>query len=162
MALTNSERQKLFRERKKDQARKSPDIIDAYLKTPFSEWMGNSWDDVTTYLEWLGVRQIPNYAADGDTDPDRWEELEPDRKSIGRAERMVTMFLDGAIELARFINQYKTEEVNARIAEIEAADLTDPAVRKKALADIAMLSKYRDDLKRDVRWTLPQWKVKGE
>ncbi|MCF6370967.1 hypothetical protein [Rhizobium halophilum] len=113
------------------------------------------------YLETAGIA-IPDYAVAGDSDPEWKEEDGPNRGSIGRAERIVGLLLDAAGALAGQINQYKTDEINARITELEQADLNDPDVRKQALADIVTLTKIRDQLQKQVRWTLPQWRVKSD
>lgn len=161
MAMTPAEKQKIYRERKKEQVKKAPDRLDGFLKQPFSEWMEDRWSDVIIDLDLIGVKEIIEFPAAGDIDPfwqEEWGEG-PNRRSIGCAERMVGVFLDAAVQLAGSINAYKTDQVNARIAEIEAADLTAPADKSKALADITRLSKYRDELQKQVRWILPQWKV---
>jgi hypothetical protein len=82
--------------------------------------------------------------------------------SLARAEIMVGCLIDAAGELARIINGYKRDEIDARIAEIEQSDLSDADTKKKAFADMARLKKMRDQLDKQVRWTFPQWKVTGE
>jgi hypothetical protein len=125
--------------------------------------MAEHWNDVTIYLEWIGVEQVPDYTADGDTDPDWSEETDgPYRGALGRAERMVGYYLDAADTLAHWINRYKQDEINARINELEQVDFSDPAAKKQALADIVRLTKYRDQLQKHVRWSLPQWEIKSE
>jgi hypothetical protein len=165
MALTPAEKQKRYRERKEKEAQVRAHETNSFLKQPFDEWLGNLWSDEITFdLDLVGVQSVGDFPGNGDIDPfwkEEWGEG-PNRGAIGAAERMVGVLGEAAYNLARRINQYKSEEIAARIAEIEAADLTDPAVKKQALADIAKLTKYRDELSKSVRWTLPQWKVKGE
>ncbi|BCH60420.1 hypothetical protein RvVAR0630_30440 [Agrobacterium vitis] len=163
MVKTAAEYQRAYRERLKEREKEAVGNADEAFKMPFHEFMADHWSDVTTYLEWSGVDVLPDYAADGDHDPDWVEETDgPYRGALGRAERMVGHYLDAANTLAMWINRYKEQEINARIAELEASDLNDPDARKQALADIVKLTKYRDQLSKQVRWTLPQWKVKGE
>jgi hypothetical protein len=159
MKKTSAQYQREYRQRLKDRAKFATDPTDAITKRPFSE--GDPWEVLDWYLETAGIA-IPDYAAAGDSDPEWKEEDGPNRGSIGRAERIVGLLLDAASALAGQINQYKTDEINARIAELEKADLSDPDVRKQALADIVTLTKIRDQLQKQVRWTLPQWKVRGD
>ncbi len=163
MVKSAAEYQRAYRERLKEKEKEAVGIADEAFQAPFHEFMGDFWNDVTTYLEWSGIKEIPDYAADGDTDPDWNAETDgPNRGALGRAERMVGLYLDAASTLAGYINRYKEQEISNRIGELEASDLSDPEARKQALADIVTLTKYRDQLSKQVRWTLPQWKVKGE
>jgi hypothetical protein len=163
MALPPAEKQKAFRERKKAKAKRAPDLVDGYLQTPFSDWFDyQNWRNVIGDLDYVGVTEQIEFPGVGDVDPfweEEWAEG-PNRGSIGCAERVVGVFLDAAVNMARFINEYKTKQVAPRIAEIETADLTDPVIKKQALADIAKLTKYRDQLTKEVRWRLPQWELK--
>lgn len=163
MALSNAEKVRRYRERQKKKAADRNAAADEYLKTPFSEWMDdNRWSELQTYLEWAGVAEPPDYAAAKDTDPE-WEPIDgTNRKSIGRAERIVACLLDGAQLMASFINRYKLEEIERRILEIERSDLSDPTTKAQALKDIAVLSRFRDELTKEARWRLPQWRLTGE
>ena len=69
--------------------------------------------------------------------------------------------LASALLLAHIVNDYKSGELRARIAEIEQSDLSDPEARRSALADIVRLQKMLDQLSKQVRRALPEWKVKG-
>lgn len=68
--------------------------------------------------------------------------------SLARAEIMIGQLIDATAALARIVNDYKRDEIEARIAEIEQSDLFDPEAKKKAFADIARLKKMRDQLDR--------------
>ena len=81
--------------------------------------------------------------------------------SLGRAEVMVGCLIDAAVSLASLTNEYKRQEIKTRLAEIEASDLSEPAVKKAALQDAARLHKMLEQLDKQVRWTFPQWKVTG-
>lgn len=170
MALSPAEKQRRYRERKKEALKAAPDQTQSFLTTPFNEFIGNDpvgsdlWNEVRTSLEWAGINPdgIPSF--DADDDPEHSEELGdgPVRGSIGRAERMVGSFLDAASHLADAINAYKRRELDRAIVEIEASDLSDPATRKHALKEIVRLNKLRDRLAKQVRWSFPEWKVKGD
>ena len=165
MALTPAERKRLQRERDKARAAQTAIDVDAALKKPFSEWLNDQrWANVLEGLYLAGLDIEVPFPGEGDIDSfwkSEWGEG-PNRGSIGAAERMVGVFLDAAVQMASYINDYKTEEIGWRIDELEDADLSDPAAKKQALADIVKLTKYRDQLEKQVRWSLPQWKVKGE
>ncbi len=169
MALSGAEKAKRFRERQKAKeqaALKQPEVGPAsYLRQPFDEWLGDRWNDsVIGDFDLAGFDPGVTFPGKDNADPHYDPSLDdgPNRGAIGCAERIVGVFLDAAVELAGRINTFKKQEIKARIAELEAADLTDPAKRKQAMADIVRLTKYRDQLEKQVRWTLPQWKVKGE
>ena len=166
MALTPAEKQRRYRERLKKRERAAPEVTTDFLRRPFSEYVAaheHEYQDVWYPLEWAGIRPdaIPFFESDDDPDHDPTSDG-PNRGSIGRAERMVGMLLDAAASLAGMINRYKREQIAAAIAELEAGDLTDPAIKKQALADLVRLNKIRDRLDKQVRWPLPEWKVKGE
>lgn len=163
MAQTQAEIQKRYRERLKAEKAKAPDETDAVLQRPFFRFLaehGKAWrDEAMQALDEVGITPP---AFDDDSDP-HWESyFETDRGSIGRAERMVSAFLDSAAALARAINDYKREEINRAITKLEQSDLSDPTVRTNALAEIVRLTKLRDRLDKQVRWSLPEWKVKGD
>jgi hypothetical protein len=163
MALTNAERQRRHYYRTKQMLRQQPDDTAEILETAFCDFLrdhGKAWrDEAVQALDEVGI--VP--PAFGDDSDEHWHLYgEEDRGSIGRAERMVGAFLDSASALAKAINDYKREEITRAITAIEQSDLTDPAARKKALAEMVRLTKLRDRLDKQVRWTLPEWKVKGD
>lgn len=51
---------------------------------------------------------------------------------------------------------------NLLVTEIEQADLPDPAARKAAMAEVVRLNKLLDQLAKPVRWSFPQWRLKGD
>jgi hypothetical protein len=166
MAKTAAEYQREYRERKAERAKNAGDPIDAIAALKFHEYLptDGGWKDEVLYpLEWAGIIPDAVPAFDSDEDPDHNPETDgPYRGSIGRAERMVGMLLDAASGLASIINRYKRQQIDAAIADLEKADLTDPPAKKRALADIVRLNKLRDRLDKQVRWSLPLWKTEGE
>lgn len=48
---------------------------------------------------------------------------------------------------------------NARIAELEASDLSNPKTRSAAFAKVAELKRLLEELDKTIRWSVPQWKV---
>ncbi len=174
MALTGAEKAQRFRDRQKakklDQLKGPGRAASDLFRTPFFEVLQDdpNFSSVQMALELAGIEapsfdddQGPTALAiegvlDGVDDPFPVAE-----NSLGRAETMVGCFLDAAVELAGIVNSYKQREIAARLAEIEAHDMTDPETRKAAMAEIVRLTKISDQLKKQVRWTLPQWKVEG-
>ena len=170
MALTNAEKVRRYKERKREEEelKSKPNLND--LRKPFFECAESNpnWTSFELPLELAGI-EAPRFLDDRGPEAYAYEDAIAGVEqpfvgytaSIGRAEVMVGSLLDAASELAGIINSYKKEELSARIAEIEAADLTDPANRKAALADMVRLTKMLDQLDKQVRWTFPQWKVTG-
>ncbi|MCO5163528.1 MAG: hypothetical protein M9939_20550 [Mesorhizobium sp.] len=166
MALSNTDRVRDFRNRKKKERKVAADDVADIASTPFFEfWQSrqNIWSEADESLASVGV-VAPTFDDDSDLDwQEEWAAFgDTYRGSIGRAERMVGAFLDSAGALARIINEYKREEITRAITKLEQSDLSDPAVRTKALAEIVRLTKLRDRLDKQVRWSLPEWKVKGD
>jgi len=82
--------------------------------------------------------------------------------SIGRAESIISYLLAAVENLTFLVNEYKLEEIDARIAEIEAADLSDPAGKTKALQDIVTLKSIKARLDgKTFRRSFAEFSVKG-
>jgi hypothetical protein len=162
MAKTAAEYQRAYRERKADLAKQAGDPTDQISTRPFSDYVttDGNWAVIEEVLDYVGVTP-PAFIADND---EQWREQwgEPYRASIGRAERMVGAFLDAASGLAHTIARYKRKEIDQAISNLEASDMTLPAIKRKALAEIVRLNRIRDQLDKQVRWSLPQWKTTGE
>lgn len=181
MALTNAEKVKRYRERQKErkkQALKEADGFRSLPKEPFFERFqheAGGYSDFHLHFDTAGI-EAPDITDDRNPQSFTGEveqifidggnpEDSPYAKgggSLARAEIMVGCLIGAAAELARIINAYKRDALDARIAEIEQSDLSDPAAKKQAFADMTRLKKMRDQLDKQVRWTFPQWKVTGE
>ncbi|MCX5578985.1 hypothetical protein [Kaistia terrae] len=177
MALTALQRKQKQLERQREQERLQPDSTYPFLQEPFFEWLKRTegygdWDSGVFHLHASQVT-IPDFdddsgphSVDGETEL-HWKDNPEEshyagfERSIGRAECLVDDLLSAASNFALVINSYKREKLKAKIVEIEQADLSDSAAKKKALADIVRLQKLLDQLDKRVRWTFPQWKVKG-
>jgi hypothetical protein len=172
MALTSSERVKLWRERQKAERLAAlqsalTDIQAEVFKKPFFE---TDFDgDFDLPLSLAGIiaptfdddRGPKDFVLNGATDGVEGAFASVSRGSLGRAEVTIGSLIDSAVELARHVNRYKRSEIEARIAEIEARDLSDPETKKAAFKDMTRLNKMLDQLDKQVRWTFPQWKVTG-
>lgn len=166
MAMSAAERKRVSRQRQREAQRRAGDQAEAFLKTPFFEIAHDdpNWDDIDLTFDLMGI-EPPTFRDDagpksfnGDIDDDAYESFPAN--SLGRAEVMVGSLLDAAQALAKVINNYKTAEIDARIAEIEASDLSDPEQRKQALEDIVQLRKIRERLTKEVRRSMPVWSIK--
>ncbi len=169
MALSNSERIKAYRERQKAKRKAATDAGSDDLRRPFSEWLSlndENWSEFEIPLDVAGI-EPPDFSDDRDPasaadaiDPETYDQVR--KASIGRAEVMINSLLEAARALAEHVNAYKRDELSARIEELDRADLSNPATKKTALADMVRLTKARDRLDKQVRYTLPEWKVSGE
>lgn len=171
MAKSATERSREMRERERSQLSMLPDSTYPFLKTPFHRWApGTDWDGAEHDINAAGMEMPVLENEDGpksfDGEPEagateEWHPFWGYEGSIGQAESMVDYLIDALSQMTVAINTYKMEELSARIDELEQADLSDPAAKKQALADIVRLTKMKEHLSKSVRVSLPQWKVKG-
>lgn len=172
MALSAKERKQAQLERERQALVRKADATYPYLKTPFFERLENdgNWSSVEMCFDLLGIdppmfdddRGPEDFASDAcfSTDEDRVEAFQCSKNSIGRAEVMVDMLLDAAMELSHIINRYKQDELRKRRDELEKSDLSEPNRRGEALEAAAEISKLQDELEKNVRRTFPAWRVK--
>lgn len=173
MAMTVAERKRNQIAREKAALKTMPDLTYALdLKPPFFEFL-NSHGDLATIdaaFDIMGV-SAPNFKDDAD--PKSYSGMAGDddgedspyhgyKGSLGRAELMVSCLIDATVTLSGIINEYKREQITARLNEIEQADLADPATRKAAMGEVVRLNKLLERLTKSVRQDFPQWKLKGE
>jgi hypothetical protein len=173
--MTPAEKQRAYRERQKAEKkaglRRADGAADVF-KTPFFEFLGDfcySSSDFVVALDLAGIqppqfeddRGPEAYTLDAGLPPpdDGFYPFTNAKGSLGRAEVMVGCLIDAAADLAAQVNAYKRSEIKARLAEIEASDLSEPKAKKAALKEAARLNKMLDQLDRQVRWTFPQWKI---
>ncbi|MDP8251487.1 hypothetical protein [Pseudochrobactrum saccharolyticum] len=172
MAKTPAEYQRAYRERQKakeDAKLKQAENSHWYITGDFQTFLTDhpDSDEFKHPLDLMGL-EAPEF-VDGEpkTATNLSFDLEDKNdaqfyKAMGRADIFVGLLIESTTALARFVNEFKLKEIESRIKEIEAAELTDPAAKKQALKDIVRLNKMRDQLSKQVRITLPQWKVTGE
>ena len=172
MVLTAAEKQRRYRDRKREEAKTSADATRPYLAVPFHKWMGEPhsafWQEVEFPLGVSGL-QFEGFADDTGSpsiariyDEGGAKEGHYDHfsGSVGRAEHMIWNLIEASTALARRLNQYKLEQIEAAIARLESADLGDQSGRKKAVAELVKLTKLRDLLKREKRFAIPEWMIK--
>jgi len=172
VAMTPAERKRKQRERDQQRAEEQKlKIVDEgsqFYLMPFSQWAERDPDigSCDMYMAMAGM-EFPSF--DDERDP---EEFVFDRPAFGdedvfggakgalaRAERVVSLLLDTALTLASSVNLYKQNEINARLAELEKSTDVD---RATAMKDAVRLNKILNQLEKQVRMPIPQWKVKSE
>lgn len=170
MALTPAEKQRKYRERLRKQEAKQSNALASVYQSPFHEFFDHQGYDLDFELA-LALAGIVPPEFDDDRGPEAFvlngatDDLDDPFNgatgALGRAEVMIGCLTDAAVALASLVNAYKRQEIKARLAEIEASDLSEPDVKKAALQQAARLQKMLDQLDKQVRWTFPQWKVTG-
>ncbi len=178
MALSNAEKVRRYRERqraKRQEELKQPTPPSAVFQTPFFEFFTESEQCGSQYSQSLELAGIEPLPFDDDSGPevttldDLRDPHEDDGmsnpfggakgSSLGKAEVLIGCLLDAAADLASWVNAYKTEEIKARIAEIEAAELTDVDAKREAFGQVTELNRMLADLEKEFRWSLPIWKI---
>ena len=175
MAMTNAEKVRAFRnrQRKAKEAKKRqtqgqtmPDILISPFHA-FFERDGNTSDfeqvfdmmgiDAPVFDDDSGPKSLTGYF---ETVPElRATTFAASARSLDRAEIMIGGLLDAATALAGIVRAYKLTEIATRIEEITDGDLSDPAKKQSAIDRIIALNKLREELEREIRWPVPQWRV---
>ncbi|WP_439559891.1 hypothetical protein [Roseinatronobacter sp.] len=168
MPMTPAEKQRAYRERqaekKKQEILVAPNLSGVF-KVPFHQFWSDQPDLNMTFGYRLRVNSIspPDFNV-GDVPSDEDDEDDPYFASEGSYRYAVEWFghaLSAMTVLAEGLNEYQRQEIKARLAEIEASDLSEPQAKKAALKEAARLNKMLDQLDKQVRHTFPQWKVTG-
>ena len=173
MALTPAEKQKAYRERQKKALEAAPDLAARYIKRTFADFLRQEDHDnpnsvffgqMDVEFHAIGM-QLPDFEGEDEIDlitGERFRGPDGSMGSIAKAEEMVKIFRVAAQLLSELINRFKLSEIDARLAEIEQADLSDPVARKQALADVARLTILRERLDRELRHSFRAISVKGD
>jgi len=181
MALSNAEKVRRYRERQKEKKQnelKQPTPPSMLFRTPFFEFFSEDEQLSSAYmqsLELAGIQPVP-FEDDSGPEASTLDDLRDDREesgysnpsgasqgtSLGKAEVIIGCLLDAANDLALWVRDYKRAEIKARIAEIEASDLTDADAKKTAFAEVARLTKILEQLDKQMRYSLPVWKAADE
>lgn len=178
MALSDAEKARRYRERQKAKKlaeMKRPTGSSQDYKTPFFEYFPPDEQVSSQYAQSLELCGLEPLLFEDDTGPEAstLDTLhdglgqggsnspfgEAQGSSLGKAEVIIGCLLDAASDLAHWVNAYKKAELQARISELEAADVPDVAERKQAFARAAELSKMLEGLDKTVRFQFPVWKA---
>ncbi|WP_193337179.1 hypothetical protein [Devosia beringensis] len=169
MRKTPAEYQREYRERKKAARKAAPDLAMEFIRTPFSETTPSDSDDPFEFVEYFvpfGL-QFPEGFFDENAQYDVDDLVGTDvslssESLLERMEGLAGVFLTAADELYRKINDFKLAEIDARIAEVEQSELSDPAAKAKALRDIVTLQDIRSQLSgKTFRRSFAEINVKG-
>lgn len=171
MALSNAEKVRRYRERqkaKKQEELKQPTPPSKLFRTPFFEFFPPEEQLGSQYAQSLELAGIAPLSFEDDSGPEvsTLDDLQgsnpfsdSEGSSLGKAEVVIGCLIDAAFDLAVQVNAYKKSEIKARIAEIEASDLSDPEAKQQAFGEVAKLMKLLEQLDKQVRWSFPTWKV---
>ena len=176
MALSNAEKMRRYRERQKEkklQELKKPTPLSDLYRTPFFRFFEPDRQRESQYVDALELAGITPLFFQDDSGPETvtLDEVQHDDgpffgerhgTSLGKAEILVGCLLDAATDLAGWINDYKRAEIKARIAEVEASDMSTPEARKEAFARMAELTEIQAELDRTVRWPVPVWRPEAK
>lgn len=169
MALTPAEKQKAYRERKKEkqrsQLRYGSMEAAGISKRPFSETFQADSDASDLELT-LGIAGMvapdfedergPTEAALPHTIAGAEDTFDYVTGALARAEVAIDSLLSAAVILSGIVNKHLKSEINDRLAELEDPQNSD---RATAIKEAVKLNKMLDQLDKQVRWAFPQWKV---
>lgn len=173
MAMSPAERKRAQRAREAVAKERLGDDTHEFLRAPFFEHANDdpNWSDIALYFLIIGYEppvfeddRGPEEFSHPDafpSDQDRDECFAITPGSIGRAEILADHLFAAAQELAGSINRYKKAELNARLREMETADLSDPEARREAFQQGTRIQKILDELDKRQRLEPPKWTVKG-
>ena len=153
MAMSPKERKQKQLEREREEQKVLPDSTYPYLRTPLHEHpvFDANISSVDLVFELMGIdppvfeddRGPAEFAHDAcfSTDDDKEATFAGRKGAVGRAECMIHFLLDATMELSEIINRYKLNELDDRLKEIDAMDLSDPGERKRALEAVVQIEK---------------------
>jgi hypothetical protein len=164
MALTNSEIQKAYRQRKKNARKAAIDQVKLFADTSAFQSFLQSDEDAKEYLYLIDA----NFGVSGQDVP-LLETMSVDNidpvlgmESICEfAEHLVCIWRENAQMLASTINKYKVAKLENELRELESRDLSTPAAKAKAFEDAAELKSLIKTLKGETRVRFAAIAVKG-
>ncbi|MDB5660357.1 MAG: hypothetical protein JWS10_2972 [Cypionkella sp.] len=176
MVLSPAEKQSRYRERQKTLKQVANRVaqkqIDTLFPATFHEFFNDHGDNTTFHIAFDAMGMDAPEFTDNAGPKSVSGQIEIDNEefnvnlgytgSLGRAENMIEQLIDATVSLSGIVNDFKREQITARLTEIELADLTDPANRKAAMGEVVRLNKLLERLSKPARWNFPQWKLKGE
>ncbi len=167
MGMTEAEKKQLQRERKRAEHKANSDSCYPYLKETFSEFLEHEANYSNVEIA-LGLAGIEAPLIEDERDPGEFALKEviagvenpfPGAQgAIGRAEVLVDCLLDAATEMAVVINNYKRQEIQRRLKELETSTEIDTITK---MNEAVKLNKLLEGLDKHVRRSLPQWKITG-
>lgn len=175
MPLSNAEKVRRYRERqkkKKEAELTVPSAPSRLFRTPFFEFFPVGAQVGSQYCQSLELAGVTPPLFEDDTGPETitLDDLGGDDtffgegrgSSLGKAEVLIGCLLSSAAGLASWVNDFKRTEIQLRIAEIKASDLSDPDVRQAAFDQVARLTRMLEAFEKEIRWPLPAWRTPSE
>ncbi|WP_386683062.1 hypothetical protein [Loktanella sp. R86503] len=174
MALSNTEKQRRYRERQRAKRAEELKTADQFFgetvnRTPFFKSFqddGNLSDfhlyfdimciDAPDFKDDSGPKSMFGLVEDAGDNADPYDGA---HGSLGRAEVMVGCLLDAATTLAEMVRRHKLREIDARIKDFEKELVLNPSAAPTIAQQLANLVKMREDLQHSVRWTVPNWQT---
>lgn len=159
MALSNAERQKRYRERRQAKNARPATPRPMPVKRTFAEFINadeTRFQAFDTAMDWLNSgRLLP------------WEKWVDANNAVDTCMDFIgTLHSDGVIAgaftIAGLVNEYKVEQIDAQLLELEHADLSTPALKEAADKFAEHLRHIRKQLQRKNRYEFPPMWVDGE
>lgn len=176
MVLSPAEKQSRYRERQKAAKeaadRLAQENIDRLFPATFHDFFNEHGDNTTFHIAFDAMGMDAPEFTDNSDPKSLSGQIEIDNAefgenlgytgSLGRAENMIEQLIDATVSLSGIVNEFKRDQITARLNEIEQADLADPSARKAAMGEVVRLNKLLERLSKPARWSFPQWKLRGE
>jgi hypothetical protein len=159
MALTPAEKQKAYRQRKKEAERALPDATDRIIASDFGEFLDSEGKMQCADGKWLAnPAAIVEYidVTLGDIG------IHLDWRDVEKAEAAVEGLAIAASCIAELLNAFKLHEINAAIERLKGSDLSDPEAREAAFREVRKLDAIKRGLAKKTRHDFAATSVKGE
>jgi hypothetical protein len=159
MALTNAQRQKRYRERRRKAKAKPPgQAVAVAMKRTFPEFINFDKDRTEAFdaaMKSLNTTHLGEWK--------RWIE---DENAVAICRDLIGDTFGGAImaiaTVCQLVNEYKVEQLDFRLSEIEKAETNDPALQEAADRFMAYLRNVREQYQRRNRYDFMPMEVDGE
>ncbi|TJW02183.1 MAG: hypothetical protein E5W97_21585 [Mesorhizobium sp.] len=169
MAKSALERKRESLKRKRDAIEAMPEATRGLQAEPFFKFLDEHRSGLNLWMALdVGGLPLPDFSDDrdaksttGEIEKGGYLDYGKYRGSIGRAELMVSAWIDAAQELAGVINHYKRQAVQTALEDLAKGDSKERPEQKFVLQEGARLHKILEHLDRTVRVSLPVYEVKG-
>lgn len=159
MALSNKERQKRYRERRRKEKAKTAQPVSPPVRRSFSEFINSEKYRVEAFD--IALKKL---------DPTRlgdWHQWIKKENGIETCREFIGDSYDGAImaiaTLCELVNEYKVEQIDARLLEIEsAAKPHNPSLQEAADKFQTHLQSLRAEYQRPDRYSFMPLEIDGE
>ncbi|MFC3322634.1 hypothetical protein [Mesorhizobium cantuariense] len=169
MAKTALERKRESLDRKREALEAMPEATRSLPAEPFFKFVQRHHNQFNVHMA-LDVGGLPfpdlsdergAQSTTGEIERGEYLDYGKYQGSIGRAELMVTAWIDAAQELAAIINDYKREAVLTALDNLAKAEPKGWPEHKVAIQEGARLHKILEHLDKTARVSIPTYEVKG-